>query len=504
VTDHLSATIKTSTLLLALAIAVQLTSPIQASSQSGQQSRYRLVDLGTFGGPASSFADLNNRGTAVGWENAATTDPLCFFAPNCFTTHSFQARNGAITDLGVLPGGDSSAACCISSSGLIAGQSETGEFDPVYGLPVLHPVLWRNGQMIDLGLLPGGGIGGASGDVNDRGQVVGTALNTVPDPCNLTGLPTQFRAFSWQSGVMQDLGTLGGPDASASFINDRGQITGISHTDLINPATGCPFVHPYFWQNGTMLDIGTLGGDEAQPQSLNQLGQVVGISQFVAGSQALHPFLWSNGQLTDLGTLGGDEGETTFINDSGDIVGEADLPGPTLLHHAVLWKHGQIVDLGVLPGDSCSTAYFVNLHGQIVGSSTDQELCGLAGKHAVLWESGEPTDLNTLIAPGASLTLTFAFAINDKGEIAGLGVPPGCAPQDVGGVCGHAYMLIPCGVGEECVNTTLSPDSASAIPYLFNMSPTRPQTGSASPLERLRNQLRQKFHMPGQGRLPSD
>jgi hypothetical protein len=211
VTGHLSATIKTSTLLLALAIAVQLTSPIQASSQSGQQSRYRLVDLGTFGGPASSFADLNNRGTAVGWENTATTDSLCFFAPNCFTTHSFQASNGAITDLGVLPGGDSSAACCISPSGLIAGQSETGEFDPVYGLPVLHPVLWRNGQIIDLGLLPGGGIGGASGDVNDRGQVVGNALNTVPDPCNLIGLPTQFRAFSWQNGVMQDLGTLGGP-----------------------------------------------------------------------------------------------------------------------------------------------------------------------------------------------------------------------------------------------------------------------------------------------------
>jgi probable HAF family extracellular repeat protein len=99
----------------------------------------------------------------------------------------------------------------------------------------------------------------------------------------------------------------------------------------------------------------------------------------------------------------------------GDIVGESDLPGPTpQVHHAVLWKHGQMVDLGVLAGDSCSTAYSVNSHGQIVGSSTDQELCGRAGKHAVLWESGEPTDLNTLIPSGASLKLTFAFAINDR------------------------------------------------------------------------------------------
>jgi hypothetical protein len=39
-------------------------------------------------------------------------------------------------------------------------------------------------------------------------------------------------------------------------------------------------------------------------------------------------------------------------------------------------------------------------------------------------------DLNTLIPPGASLDLTYAVAINDKGEIAGFGVPPGCAAQD--------------------------------------------------------------------------
>jgi probable HAF family extracellular repeat protein len=455
---RLFTTNKIAALFFACLVSAQLGAQTQ-SPQSGQIPRYRLVDLGTFGGPASSFADLNNRGTVVGWENGANTDPLCFFTPNCFTTHAFQERNGAVTDLGVLPGGDSSAACCISASGLIAGMSETGEFDPIYGVPILRPVLWRNGQMIDLGLLPGGGLGGASGDVNDRGQVVGTALNTVPDPCNLIGLPTQFRAFLWQNGVMQDLGTLGGGNASALFINDRGQVTGISHTDLINPATGCPFLHPFFWQNGTMLDIGTLGGDEAGPLSLNQLGQVVGISSVVAGNQAVHPFLWSKGQLTDLGTLGGAEGETTFINNSGDIVGEADLPGPTpQVHHAVLWKHGQIVDLGVLPGDSCSTAYFVNSHEQIVGSSTDQELCGHAGKHAVLWEAGEPTDLNALIPPDASLQLTFAFAINDRGEIAGFGVPPDCALQDQA-ACGHAYMLIPCAVGEECVNTVLGPDT---------------------------------------------
>jgi probable HAF family extracellular repeat protein len=498
---RLFTTNKIAALFFACLVSAQLGAQTQ-SPESGQTPRYRLVDLGAFGGPASSFADLNNRGTAVGWANLPTTDPLCLHAPdNCFTTHAFQARNGAITDLGVLPGGDSSDVNAISASGLIAGRSETGEFDPVYGLPVLHPVMWRNGQMIDLGLLPGGGIGGVSGDVNDRGQVVGTALNTVPDPCNISGLPTQFRAFLWQNGAMQDLGTLGGPDASAFFINDHGQITGISHTESIDPVTGCPSVHPFFWQNGAMLDIGTLGGIEAQPQSLNQLGQVVGIS-LIAGNQALHPFLWSNGQLTDLGTLGGNEGETNFINDRGDIVGEADLPGPAPeVHHAVLWKHGKIVDLGVLPGDLCSHAFYLNSRGQIVGSSTDEESCSF-GKRAMLWDSRGPTDLNTLIPSGATLNLTHAFAINERGEIAGFGVPPDCEPGEVS-VCGHAYMLIPCGADEECVNTTLG-TAVSAIPSLTNTSPVRRQTRPTNPLERFRNQLRQRLHLPGQAGFPSD
>jgi len=48
-----------------------------------------------------------------------------------------------------------------------------------------------------------------------------------------------------------------------------------------------------------------------------------------------------------------------------------------------------------------------------------------------------------LIPAGSSLQLTFAFAINDRGEIVGVGVPSGCAPQDVN-VCGRAFVLIPC------------------------------------------------------------
>jgi len=255
-----------------------------------------------------------------------------------------------------------------------------------------------------------------------------------------------------------------------------------------------------------MSDLGTLGGTSADVRSLNQLGQVVGVSN-LTGDLTFHPVLWSKRKLIDLGTLGGDTGEPKWINDRGDIVGKADLPGPApQLHDAVLWKNGKRIDLGVLPGDSCSNAYFVNSHGQVVGTSENQDLCSiLVGQHAFLWEQGGPmVDLNTLIPPGTSLDLTHAVAINDKGEIAGFGVPPDCAPQDYE-LCGHAYMLIPCGVGEECTNVTLAATNvAPAVSSIFSKRPAGSTSGTTNLLERWRNHLRQRSPLAGQRRFPSD
>jgi probable HAF family extracellular repeat protein len=197
-----------------------------------------------------------------------------------------------------------------------------------------------------------------------------------------------------------------------------------------------------------MLDIGSLGGTSGFPTALNSRGQVVGISN-LAGDLTSHPFFWSKKTgLQDLGTLGGDTGFTNWINDTGDIAGKADLPGPPPQNHdAVLWKKSgtEMIDLGVLPGDACANAYYVNERGQVVGTSENRDLCLIpTGEHAFLWEDGGPmVDLNSLIPPGSSLELTFAFAINGPGEIIGTGVPSGCTPDNID-FCGHAYVLIPC------------------------------------------------------------
>src|SRR5450755_1032141 len=103
---------------------------------------------------------------------------------------------------------------------------------------------------------------------------------------------------------MQDLGTLGGPEATAYVINERGQVTGGSYTNstpnAVSDSCGqnVPTFDPFVWENGKLIDLGTLGGTCGFGSTINNRGQVVGQSD-LAGDVYFHPFLWDRGKLTD-------------------------------------------------------------------------------------------------------------------------------------------------------------------------------------------------------------
>jgi probable HAF family extracellular repeat protein len=371
-----------------------------------------------------------------------------------FVFHAFQWHNGALTDLGALHGGDnSSCATSIDANGGIVGRSEIDVIDPLFGVREFRAVLWKDGEIRNLGTF--GGKYSLPGSINNRGQVAGAATNAIPDPFSLlyqlvfSANGTQTRAFLWENGHMRDLHTLGGPDAQASLVNDDGQVVGLSYVNSTpNSVTGFPTLHPFLWHEGRMKDLGTLGGfgspgtstspPTVEVSGLSNRGQVIGLSP-LAGDQIAHPFLWDDGNLTDLNTQsGGLISTANAINDAGEVVGNATFSNGA--SDAYLWKDGVATDLGTLAGDCFSEAFAINSRGQVVGQSFS---CATNIVRSFLWENGSMVDLNALIPPNSNLFLDNTLVINDHGEIGGLAVPADCANEN-DAHCGHAYVLVPC------------------------------------------------------------
>jgi len=396
--------------------------------------RYRLFEIGTFGGPNSYYNGgspiATKNGLVVGAANTAGTDPFapdCLFDGACIVQHAWQWNRGTLTDLGALPGGDySSWTNAVNSRGVTVGQSQNGALDPLTALPGFVATVWDHGGIRSLGTL--GGAFSIAISITENGFVMGAAENGIVDTSGFPGFDgvSQIRGFGWHGGEMFDLGTLGGTSTFPSNMNNSGEIVGSSATSITPGPFGAPPQAPFLWRNGEMLNLGTLGGKFGSGAAINEQGDVVGASsiapqpfacQFYYLSSGCHAFFWSHGRMKDLGTLGGSSSAAEEINNCGEAAGFSAIPGDAFFH-AFAWKHNTMIDLGTIGADNYSRAFGMNDKGQIVGQSWLWDGQNTVASHAFLWNGGgSMIDLNTLVTNHTDLDLTEANAITDRGWI---------------------------------------------------------------------------------------
>jgi probable HAF family extracellular repeat protein len=348
-----------------------------------------------------------------------------------------------VTDLGTLPGGNFSQPFVITKNGQVSGMSNLAS-------GASHGVLWAGGHLVDLGTL--GGSNSIAFSVNTSEHAAGEAESSASDPNgeDFCGFGTHLICLPFESanGVMNPLPTLGGNNGGVNMINSWGAAAGFAETSIPDPDCPAPQVlhfMPAVWRGGRVQGLPPYPGDpDGLALAINDRGQIVGSSgtcttfQPVALNNLLgvHPILWENGKPIDLGNLGGTTGVAGGnvawnLNNRGQIIGVSDLVGDTTFH-AFLWtKTTGMKDLGTLPGDIYSQASGINDEGDIVGLSLDQNFNG----RAFLWRNGIMIDLNTLIPANSPIFLFAGCAINENGQITGLGVTTDGEF--------HAYLITP-------------------------------------------------------------
>lgn len=154
---------------------------------------------------------------------------------------------------------------------------------------------------------------------------------------------------------------VGGTGSAANGINRWG--------DVVGNVTGAGVTHGFVNAGGTYTELDTLGGTNSTANGINDAGQIVGGADNGAGQ--FHAYLYDSGKARDLGTLGGDRSEAFAINNHGTIVGDARNGDPATegFGQAFSYAGGTMTALGTLPGGLGSNAYAINDKGKIAGSS---------------------------------------------------------------------------------------------------------------------------------------
>ncbi|MGA8761437.1 MAG: hypothetical protein WB562_00990 [Candidatus Sulfotelmatobacter sp.] len=253
------------------------------------------------GGGMAAAQGVNSSGTIAGWAIVSGNHQAVYWS-----------AGGALVQLGSLGIQEQwSFAYAINTAGMIVGQTAVPLTDTG------HAFVWTaTGGMQDLGTLFGRNAASSASAVNDNGDIVGWSNNQTGNT----------HAVVWKDGEIKDLGTLpNGFTSHALGINNAGLIVGDSDSGTSH---GSP--HAVLWYpDGAIHDLGTGSGGYSFALGINNSSQVTGYYE-TSHFGFVHPFIWTQaGGIQDLGVLKGfPNGFGSAINDAGVVAGISLPQGP--------------------------------------------------------------------------------------------------------------------------------------------------------------------------------
>jgi len=327
-----------------------------------------------FGATASLWSMQKSK---IGVTNLGVLGPPHF--PSCPTCNSGGASIDAFGEVAM-----GSEIATLDPNG-----EDFGQFDPANPTHrITRGVIWRNGVMTALPSLPGGNNTNVFW-MNNLGQVSGFAENGTFDLSCSQGTPFQKQRFQpviWRTNgqiqrVLSPLTAKGDTVAFAFTINDLGETVGASGlcgTTGLPPAaiSSSSATHAVLWElDGSVTDLGSLGGAQNIASSINNLGEVVGTAQSPKDG-TVHTFRWTRRTgILDYGAFPGAvatvAGCCHTINDTGEIVGFTVEPTNPYFGRAIIWQGTQPKDLNAFVRDAgpfvqLTGAFSINDFGEIV------------------------------------------------------------------------------------------------------------------------------------------
>ncbi len=310
-----------------------------------------------------------------------------------------------------------SNATAINERGDVVGVAESSWYDGFSCHFVPHAVIWRDGEIIDLGGIPPYEDFSYGKGINDNGDAV-VGYGTIDIPGASMSAPSYWNPTDGMSLITDGHEY---PTGWAWGVNNAHQVA-ITYRG-----------RPHYWDETTGLRLIAFDdspeGYNSDAWEINNNGIVVGAAR--RADLMLHAFRYdsSTDTIVDLHDAAYRHSDAYGLNDNGDVAGWIEA----FSYHVypAIWPaSGGRIDLPTQvfgPGYAYCKAEHINDLGDVVGT----DVSGISGEVSIPWAAFEVLGGNTdrvklvdLLSPNdsAQWDLRSGFEINNSRQITGIGL----------------------------------------------------------------------------------